>query len=216
MEKMIKFLSFFFVCFNLAALNFKSSNYYMDNYLFDAQIYAKNTFVTENYLSHEIRDFTPYFNFIQYQSLDSYQESDFGLGSQYNLNENLKLDIGSWYYFYYDQGGHYFEPYFSLSYDWIVSPKFYLSGLSYNWEYRSFISFEKELMLSNLSFTPKFILGTVNYDGYRYQYAGLINRLDYKVNDHVKVFLNYEIDKPFNSLNVSIVQSLSSGITLEF
>ena len=215
MEKVSKFFLLFILCFDLAALSFESSNYYMNNYLFDAQVYAKDTFVTENYISHEVGNFAPYLGFLQYQGLDSYQESDIGLGSEYKLSEKLKLDIGGWYYFYYDQGGHYFEPYVSVSYDWIVSPKFYISTLSYNWEYRSFISFEKEFSFSKLLFTPKLIVGTVNYDGYRYEYVGLVDRLDYKITDSVKVFLSHEIDKPFNSMDDSVVQSLSSGINLE-
>lgn len=213
---MKKIFFFFIVYFNLIALDFESSNYHMNNYLFDAQIYARNTFVTENYISHEVGNFTPYLAFLQYQALDSYQESDIGLGSEYKFSEKFKLDIGSWYYFYYDEGGHYFEPYFSISYDWVISPKVYISGLSYNWEYRSFISFEKEFTFSDLLFTPKLIIGTVDYDGYRYEYAGLIDRLDYKITDHIKIFISYEIDKPFNSVNESMVQSLSSGVNLQF
>ena len=63
-------------CLQVVGLDFESSNYYMNNYLFDAQLYAKNTFVTENYLSYDINNFTPYIGFSQYQSLDKYQESD--------------------------------------------------------------------------------------------------------------------------------------------
>lgn len=203
-------------CLQVVGLDFESSNYYMNNYLFDSQIYAKNTFVTENYLSHDINNFTPYISFFQYQSLDNYQESDFGIGSEYKLTEKTKLDLGSWYYYYYSAGGHYFEPYFSISYDWIVTPKFYISMLSYNWEYRMLISLEKEFTLNRFIFTPKLVTGTVDYDGYRFLYVGLVNRLDYKVTDNFKLFVMHEVDKPFESIDNSMVQSTTAGIGVEF
>jgi hypothetical protein len=114
------------------ALDFESVNYYTKNYLFDGQIYSVNTFVSENTFSHQLGDFTPHLNYIQYQGLDQYKESDFGLGSEYKLTDKLTLDAGSWYYYYYSAGDHYFEPYTSLSYDWIVSPTIYFSMLTYN------------------------------------------------------------------------------------
>ena len=104
------------ICLMLAswrmfALDFESVNYYTKNYLFDGQIYSVNTFVSENTFSHQLGDFTPHLNYIQYQGLDQYKESDFGLGSEYKLTDKLTLDAGSWYYYYYSAGDHYFEPY---------------------------------------------------------------------------------------------------------
>lgn len=203
-------------CLQVIGLDFESSNYYMNNYLFDAQLYAKNTFVTENYLSYDINNFTPYIGFSQYQSLDKYQESDFSIGSEYKITDKVKLDLGSWYYYYYSSSVNYFEPYISVSYDWIIIPKFYISMLSYNWKYRSVVSLEKEFSLNKFIYTPKIVIGTVNYDDYRYEYVGLINRLDYKVTDNFKLFVAYEFDKPFETINDSVVQSITSGIGLEF
>lgn len=216
MKKLINILFSIILYSQVIGLDFESSNYYMNNYLFDSQIYSKNTFITENYLSQEINNFTPYIGFLQYQGLDSYQESDFGVGSEYEVNDKVTLDVGSWYYFYYDSGGHYFEPYFSVSYDWVITPKFYISMLSYNWQYRAVVSFEKEIIFGKFTYTPKFVMGTVDYDGYRYKYIGLINRLDYSLSEHFKLFAAYEIDKPFESVNNSIVQSITAGIGIEY
>lgn len=216
MKKLLNILFSVILYSQVIGLDFESSNYYMNNYLFDSQIYSKNTFVTENYISQEINNFTPYIGFLQYQGLDSYQESDFGIGSEYKVNDKVTLDVGSWYYFYYDAGGHYFEPYFSVSYDWVITPKFYISMLSYNWQYRAVISFEKEIPFGKFTYTPKFVMGTVDYDGYRYKYIGLINRLDYSLSEHFKLFAAYEIDKPFESINNSIVQSITAGIGIEY
>ena len=129
---MLKSLLSLLLTTTIFAAEFESVNYYSKNYLFDAQIYSVNTFVSENTLSHQLGDFTPHLDYVQYQGLDKYKESDFGLGSEYKLTDKLNLDVGSWYYYYYSAGDHYFEPYASLTYDWIVSPTLYFSMITYN------------------------------------------------------------------------------------
>ena len=78
-------MSFMLMSWRIFALDFETSNYYTKNYLFDAQIYSVNTFVSENTLSHQLGDFMPHLDYVQYQGLDQYKESDFGLGSEYKL-----------------------------------------------------------------------------------------------------------------------------------
>jgi hypothetical protein len=194
------------------ALDFETSNYYTKNYVFDAQIYSVNTFVSENTLSHQLGDFTPHVDYVQYQGLDKYKESDFGLGSEYKLTDKLTLDAGSWYYYYYSVGNHYFEPYTSLSYDWIVSPTIYFSMITYNNTPRATISFDYNNDITeklHLNFRP--VVGTADYD-VRYGYYGLVMNVDYNVNKHFTLFTGGEIDKPFNSLDNSIVYTYSFGI----
>jgi len=194
------------------ALDFESVNYYTKNYLFDGQIYSVNTFVSENTFSHQVGDFTPHLNYIQYQGLDQYKESDFGLGSEYKLTDKLTLDAGSWYYYYYSAGNHYFEPYTSLSYDWIVSPTIYFSMITYNNTPRATISFDYNNDITeklHLNFRP--VVGTADYDA-RYGYYGLVMNVDYNINKHFTLFTGGEIDKPFNSLDNSIVYTYSFGI----
>jgi hypothetical protein len=194
------------------ALDFETSNYYTKNYVFDAQIYSVNTFVSENTLSHQLGDFTPHVDYVQYQGLDKYKESDFGLGSEYKLTDKLTLDAGSWYYYYYSAGNHYFEPYTSLSYDWIVSPTIYFSMITYNNTPRATISFDYNNDITeklHLNFRP--VVGTADYD-VRYGYYGLVMNVDYNINKHFTLFTGGEIDKPFNSPDNSIVYTYSVGI----
>ncbi len=56
-----------FTSWRMFALDFETSNYYSKNYLFDAQIYSVNTFVSENTLSHQLGNFTPHLDYVQYQ-----------------------------------------------------------------------------------------------------------------------------------------------------
>lgn len=213
---MIQIIIFLFTVGVVFGIDFESSNYYMNNYLFDAQVYAKNTFVTENYVSKPINKFEPYIAFLQYQSLDNYQESDIGIGTEYKLSDKLKLDVGSWYYFYYDAGGHYFEPYMSVSYDWYIVPKIYVSCLSYNLEYRSTVSLEKEIKATDkVSITPKIVVGTVDYDGFRYEYFGFVNRIDFGLTEMVRLFLTTEIDQPYRTNNNECVHSITFGVVYE-
>jgi len=201
-----------FTSWTMFALDFETSNYYTKNYVFDAQIYSVNTFVSENTLSHQLGDFTPHVDYVQYQGLDKYKESDFGLGSEYKLTDKLTLDAGSWYYYYYSAGDHYFEPYTSLSYDWIVSPTIYFSMITYNNTPRATISFDYNNDITeklHLNFRP--VVGTADYD-VRYGYYGLVMNVDYNINKHFTLFTGGEIDKPFNSLDNSIVYTYSFGI----
>ena len=201
-----------FTSWTMFALDFETSNYYTKNYVFDAQIYSVNTFVSENTLSHQLGDFTPHVDYVQYQGLDKYKESDFGLGSEYKLTDKLTLDAGSWYYYYYSAGNHYFEPYTSLSYDWIVSPTIYFSMITYNNTPRATISFDYNNDITeklHLNFRP--VVGTADYD-VRYGYYGLVMNVDYNINKHFTLFTGGEIDKPFNSLDNSIVYTYSFGI----
>jgi hypothetical protein len=211
MKKLI-LICLMFTSWTMFALDFETSNYYTKNYVFDAQIYSVNTFVSENTLSHQLGDFTPHLNYVQYQGLDKYKESDFGLGSEYKLTDKLTLDAGSWYYYYYSAGDHYFEPYTSLSYDWIVSPTIYFSMITYNNTPRATISFDYNKDITeklHLNFKP--VVGTADYD-VRYGYYGLVMNVDYNVNKHFTLFTGGEIDKPFNSLDNSIVYTYSFGI----
>ena len=89
---MLKSLLSLLLTTTIFAAEFESVNYYTKNYLFDAQIYSVNTFVSENTLSHQLGDFTPHLDYVQYQGLDKYKESDFGLGSEYKLTDKLTLD----------------------------------------------------------------------------------------------------------------------------
>jgi len=211
MKKLI-LICLMFTSWTMFALDFETSNYYTKNYVFDAQIYSVNTFVSENTLSHQLGDFTPHVDYVQYQGLDKYKESDFGLGSEYKLTDKLTLDAGSWYYYYYSAGDHYFEPYTSLSYDWIVSPTIYFSMITYNNTPRATISFDYNKDITeklHLNFKP--VVGTADYD-VRYGYYGLVMNVDYNVNKHFTLFTGGEIDKPFNSPDNSIVYTYSFGI----
>ena len=196
------------------ALDFETSNYYTKNYLFDAQIYSVNTFVSENTLSHQLGNFTPHLDYVQYQGLDQYKESDFGFGSEYKLTDKLTLNIGSWYYYYYSAGDHYFEPYTSLSYDWIVSPTIYFSMLTYNNTPRATISFDYNKDITeklHLNFRP--VVGTADYDN-RYGYYGIVMNVDYNIVKHFTLFTSGEIDKPFSSPDNSIVYTYSFGLRI--
>ena len=196
------------------ALDFETSNYYTKNYLFDAQIYSVNTFVSENTLSHQLGNFTPHLDYVQYQGLDQYKESDFGFGSEYKLTDKLTLNIGSWYYYYYSAGDHYFEPYTSLSYDWIVSPTIYFSMLTYNNTPRATISFDYNKDITeklHLNFRP--VVGTADYDN-RYGYYGIVMNVDYNIVKHFALFPSGEIDKPFSSPDNSIVYTYSFGLRI--
>ena len=207
------------ICLMLAswrmfALDFESVNYYTKNYLFDGQIYSVNTFVSENTFSHQLGDFTPHLNYIQYQGLDQYKESDFGLGSEYKLTDKLTLDAGSWYYYYYSAGDHYFEPYTSLSYDWIISPTIYFSMITYNNTPRAVISFDYNKNITeklHLNFRP--VVGTADYDD-RYGYYGTVINIDYNINKRFTLFTVAEIDKPFDSNDDGIVYTYSFGLKL--
>jgi len=196
------------------ALDFETSNYYTKNYLFDAQIYSVNTFVSENTLSHQLGNFTPHLDYVQYQGLDQYKESDFGLGSEYKLTDKLNLDVGSWYYYYYSAGDHYFEPYVSLTYDWIVSPTLYVSMITYNNTPRATVSFDY-----NKDFTDKLhlnvrpVVGTADYD-IRYGYYGMVFVFDYNINKNFTLYFGSEVDKPFSSSDNSIVYTYSLGVKI--
>jgi hypothetical protein len=199
---------------NLFAVEFKSANYYSKNYLFDAQIYSVNTFISENSINHQLGDFTPHFDFVQYQGLDQYKESDFGFGSEYKLSEKLNLNTGSWYYYYYSAGDHYFEPYLSFTYDWIVSPTIYFSVITYNNTPRATISFDySKDITEKLQINIKPIVGTADYDT-RYGYYGMIFIFDYSVNKNLTLYFSSEVDKPFCSSDNSIVYTYSSGIKI--
>ena len=196
------------------AAEFESVNYYTKNYLFDAQIYSVNTFVSENTLSHQLGDFTPHVDYVQYQGLDQYKESDFGLGSEYKLTDKLTLDVGSWYYYYYSVGDHYFEPYTSLSYDWIVSPTIYFSMITYNNTPRAVLSFDyNKDITEKLHFNFRPVLGTADYDN-RYGYYGIAMNVDYNIIKHFTLFTSGEIDKPFNSPDNSVVYTYSFGLRI--
>ena len=207
------------ICLMLAswrmfALDFESVNYYTKNYLFDGQIYSVNTFVSENTLSHQMGNFTPHLGYVQYQGLDQYKESDFGLGSEYKLTDKLTLDVGSWYYYYYNAGDHYFEPYTSLSYDWIVSPTIYFSMITYNNTPRAVLSFDyNKDITEKLHFNFRPVVGTADYDN-RYGYYGSVIRFDYDVNKFLGIFTVGEIDKPFSSPDNSIVYTYSCGLRI--
>jgi len=213
MKKLI-LICLMLMSWRMFALEFESVNYYTKNYLFDAQIYSVNTFVSENTFSHQLDDFTPHLNYIQYQGLDKYKESDFGFGSEYKLTDKLTLDAGSWYYYYYSAGDHYFEPYTSLSYDWIISPTIYLSMITYNNTPRAVISFDYNKNITeklHLNFRP--VVGTADYDD-RYGYYGTVINIDYNINKRFTLFTVAEIDKPFNSNDDGIVYTYSFGLKL--
>ncbi len=91
---MLKSLLSLLLTTTIFAAEFESVNYYSKNYLFDAQIYSVNTFVSENTLSHQLGDFTPHLNYIQYQGLDQYKESDFG--PEETLCFSLNSFAGDW------------------------------------------------------------------------------------------------------------------------
>lgn len=203
-----------FMSWRIFALDFETSNYYTKNYIFDAQIYSVNTFVSENVLTYQLNDFNPHINYIQYQGLDKYQESDFGIGSEYKLSDKLTLDVGSWYYYYYSAGDHYFEPYTSLNYDWIISPTIYFSVITYNNTPRATISFDyNKDITEKLHFNFKPVIGTADYDK-RYGYYGGVIRFDYDINKNFTLFTVGEIDKPFDSIDDNIVYSYSFGMKL--
>lgn len=205
-------MTMMFVSYMIFASEFGSVNYYSKHYLFDAQIYSVNTLVSENSFSYEINDFTPHLNYIQYQGLDKYQESDFGLGSEYKLTDKLTLDVGSWYYYYYDMGDHYFEPYILLNYDWLLSPTFYVSMITYNYTPRATFSLEYNKSLSEeIKLTIRPIIGTADYD-IRYGYYGVVVNLDYNINKYFTLFTTTEIDKPFSSPDNNIVYTYSFGL----
>lgn len=209
-----KLIALFFLCINAFAYEFNSVNYFTKNYLFDAQIYSVNTFISENTLNYKLERFTPYINYIQYQGLDKYKESDFGIGNYYKVSDKVTLNSGSWYYYYYSAGDHYFEPYTSLNYDWIISPTIYLSMITYNNTPRATVSFDYNKNITEklrLNFRP--VIGTADYDN-RYGYYGAATRLDYKINNFLELFTIGEIDKPFSSFNNSIVYTYSFGIKL--
>jgi hypothetical protein len=196
------------------ALDFETSNYYTKNYLFDGQIYSVNTFVSENTLSHQVGNFTPHLDYVQYQGLDQYKESDFGLGSEYKLTDELNLNVGSWYYYYYNAGDHYFEPYTSLTYDWILSPTLYVSMITYNNTPRAVISFDYNNDFNEkLHLNVRPVIGTADYDD-RYGYYGIVFKLDYNVNKNVTLFNITEVDKPFSSSDNSVVYTYSFGLKL--
>jgi hypothetical protein len=146
--------------------------------------------------------------------LDQYKESDFGLGSEYKLTDKLNLDVGSWYYYYYSVGDHYFEPYTSLSYDWIVSPTIYFSMITYNNTPRAVLSFDyNKDITEKLHFNFRPVVGTADYDN-RYGYYGSVIRFDYDVNKFLGIFTVGEIDKPFSSPDNSIVYTYSFGLRI--
>ena len=211
---MLKSLLSLLLTTTIFAAEFESVNYYTKNYLFDAQIYSVNTFVSENTLSHQLGDFTPHLDYVQYQGLDHYKESDFGFGSEYKLTDKLNLDVGSWYYYYYSAGDHYFEPYASLTYDWIISPTFYVSMITYNNTPRATVSFDYNKDFNEkLHLNVRPVIGTADYD-VRYGYYGIVFGLDYNVNKNFTLFTVTEVDKPFSSPDDSIVYTYSFGIKL--
>lgn len=213
MKKLI-LISLMLMSWRIFATEFESANYYTKNYLFDAQIYSVNTFVSENSLSYEIGNFTPHLDYVQYQGLDKYQESDFGLGSEYKLTDKLTLDIGSWYYYYYSAGQHYFESYTSLSYDWIVSPTLYVSMITYNYTPRATFSLDYSKSLTEkIKLTIRPVVGTADYDD-RYGYYGGVLNLDYNINKYFTLFSITEVDKPFSSLDNNIVYTYSFGLKI--
>ena len=213
MKKLI-LIYLMFTSWRMFALDFENSSYYTKNYLFDAQIYSVNTFISENTLSHQLGNFTPHLDYVQYHGLDQYKESDFGLGSKYKITDKLTLNTGSWYYYYYSAGDHYFEPYTSLSYDWIVSPTIYFSMITYNNTPRAVLSFDyNKDITEKLHFNFRPVVGTADYDN-RYGYYGGVIRFDYDVNKFLGIFTVGEIDKPFSSPDNSIVYTYSFGLKI--
>ena len=212
--KKLMMISFMLMSWRIFALDFETTDYYTKNYLFDAQIYSVNTFVSENTLSHQLGDFTPHLDYVQYQGLDQYKESDFGFGSEYKLTDKLNLDVGSWYYYYYNAGDHYFEPYVSLTYDWIVSPTLYVSMITYNNTPRATISVDyNNGITEKLHLNVRPVVGTADYD-VRYGYYGIVMNIDYNISKNFSLFTTGEIDKPFSSPDNSIVYTYSLGIKL--
>ncbi len=198
----------------VSAIDFESKSYYSRNYVYDAQVYSVNTFVSENIISHEVGKFVPYVGYTQYQGLDKYRESDFGVGSEYKVSDEVTVDIGSWYYYYYSVGGHYFEPYVSVNYDWVISPTVYVGILTYNKTARATVSFDYSKMVTDkieLGISP--VLGTVDY-GDRYGYYGIRVNVDYKLNKYFSIFSGGEVDKPFNLGDNSSVYTYSFGLKL--
>ena len=207
-------MSFMLMSWRIFALDFETTDYYTKNYLFDAQIYSVNTFISENTLSHQLGDFTPHLDYVQYQGLDQYKESDFGLGSEYKLTDKLNLNVGSWYYYYYSAGDHYFEPYASLTYDWIVSPTLYVSMITYNNTPRATVSFNYNKDLTDkLHLNVRPVVGTADYDA-RYGYYGMVFVFDYNINKNFTLYFGSEVDKPFSSPANSIVYTYSLGIKI--
>jgi hypothetical protein len=124
------------------------------------------------------------------------------------------LDVGSWYYYYYSAGDHYFEPYASLTYDWIISPTFYVSMITYNNTPRATISFDYNKDFNEkLHLNVRPVIGTADYDN-RYGYYGIVFGLDYNINKNFTLFTVTEVDKPFSSPDDSIVYTYSFGIKL--
>jgi len=212
--KKLMLMSFMLMSWRIFALDFETTDYYTKNYLFDAQIYSVNTFISENTLSHQLGDFTPHLDYVQYQGLDQYKESDFGLGSEYKLTDKLNLNVGSWYYYYYSAGDHYFEPYASLTYDWIVSPTLYVSMITYNNTPRATVSFNYNKDLTDkLHLNVRPVVGTADYDA-RYGYYGMVFVFDYNINKNFTLYFGSEVDKPFSSPANSIVYTYSLGIKI--
>jgi hypothetical protein len=212
--KKLMMISFMLMSWRIFALDFETTDYYTKNYLFDAQIYSVNTFISENTLSHQLGDFTPHLDYVQYQGLDQYKESDFGLGSEYKLTDKLNLNVGSWYYYYYSAGDHYFEPYASLTYDWIVSPTLYVSMITYNNTPRATVSFNYNKDLTDkLHLNVRPVVGTADYDA-RYGYYGMVFVFDYNINKNFTLYFGSEVDKPFSSPANSIVYTYSLGIKI--
>jgi hypothetical protein len=84
--------------------------------------------------------------------------------------------------------------------------------ITYNNTPRATISFDYNNDITeklHLNFRP--VVGTADYD-VRYGYYGLVMNVDYNINKHFTLFTGGEIDKPFNSLDNSIVYTYSFGI----
>lgn len=204
---------------NVIAIEFENSSYFTKNYLCDAQHIAKDVFVTENTIQYKINKLTPYLKYSQYQSLNTYQESDFGFGSTYTLSDKWSIDVGSWYYYFYSQSNNYFEPYTSISYDCIIYPTLYVSYVSYNTQPRVIFSLDyTKNIITNLDLSIRSLIGTVDYGMGRYEYIGGGVKLEYMVNKHFCLFIGSELYRPIGSKYNSFVDtfSYSSGFKLNF
>lgn len=218
LKLLISFLLLILFCTKTEALEFSSSNYYWQNYVFDGKNYGKDFIATENTISHEIGDFTLHADLFSYNN-KNYSEVDFGFGVKTAVSK-INLEVGFWYYAdfrYYNDlgvGGDYAEPYFSVSYDWILKPTLYLGYISYNHYFREVFSIEYSKKIADLSFTISPQIGNTHYD-YQYQYFGIVISADYQINKNFNIFASFEIDRTIEA-QPTTANSLSTGISISF